>query len=347
MCYDYYGDNMCDISSIKGYSDIDSISKNTKYINILIDSDNRDIINYFLVNGKDYCYSDIINDKNGYMYTSYDIFKYGEDVITRIINGMPKDLNDIEMVRYLYISLGKLVGFDINLSSDKNEVISFNTISYLNNIWSSLYYKKITNLSLVKLFVYLCSRINVKCDIVSSSISGSFANRVYVGNSFLVVDLFRDLANIKGGFITEYFDKYNSNIDMDKRVLYIRDNYSDYYFDREFSNIKGDNLLKYILDVSFDILDVSSINSYELFCIYKKIFGKYFSGYDIGISNFYLNNEYKDHFIVFSYDNMYYSFNYTKGCFVNVDYNYLVNSIKCNKIGLYLNEGFGLKERMI
>ena len=94
--------------------------------------------------------------------------------------------------------------------NDKNEVISFMMVGYLNNIWSSLYYKKVTNLSIVKLFVYLCSKINIKCDIVSNSISGNLANKVYIGNSFLVVDLFKDLANIKGNFMTEYFDKYNS-----------------------------------------------------------------------------------------------------------------------------------------
>lgn len=338
--------NKVSISSIKGYDDINSIDKDTKYINIVIDKNNNDIVNYFLNNGREYTYSDIINDKNGFIYTSYDMFKAGEECIDNIIKKMPSNLSDLERVRYLYISLGKLVGYDINLVNDKNEVISFMMVGYLNNIWSSLYYKKVTNLSIVKLFVYLCSKINIKCDIVSNSISGNLVNKVYIGNSFLVVDLFKDLANIKGNFMTEYFDKYNSDKDMDKRVLYIIDNYSDYYLDKSFSNINKDgDFLWNVLNITLDILDINSINSYELLGIYKKIFSKYFSDCNIGISNFYLNNEYREHFMVFSYNNCYYSYNYARGCFIKVNYNYLVDNIKCNKIGLYMNENFNLRER--
>ena len=338
--------NKVSISSIREYSDINSIDKDTKYINIPIDKNNNDIVDYFLNNGREYTYSDIINDKNGFIYTSYDMFKVGEECISSIIKNMPNNLSDLEKVRYLYISLGKLVGYDINLVNDKNEVIPFMMVGYLNNIWSALYYKKVTNLSIVKLLVYLCSKINIKCDIVSNSISGNLVNKVYIGNSFLVVDLFKDLANIKGNFMTEHFDKYNSDKDMDKKVLYISDNYSDYYLDKSFNGISKDgDFLGNILNITFSILDINSINSYELLGIYKKIFSKYFSNDDIRISNFYLNNEYREHFIVFNYNDYYYSYNYARGCFIKVNYDYLVDNIKCNKIGLYMNESFNLRER--
>ena len=42
--------NKVSISSIKGYDDINSIDKDTKYINIVIDKNNNDIVNYFLNN---------------------------------------------------------------------------------------------------------------------------------------------------------------------------------------------------------------------------------------------------------------------------------------------------------
>ena len=54
--------NKVSISSIKEYNDINSIDKDTKYINIVIDKNNNDIVNYFLNNGREYTYSDIVND---------------------------------------------------------------------------------------------------------------------------------------------------------------------------------------------------------------------------------------------------------------------------------------------
>ena len=57
------------VLTIKSMSDIDILKeKNIKYINIDIKKVNSDIINYFIINGKDYLYSESINNKDGYIY---------------------------------------------------------------------------------------------------------------------------------------------------------------------------------------------------------------------------------------------------------------------------------------
>ena len=46
---------------------------------------------------------------------------------------MPNDLSQIAISKYLYISLAKRVFFDINISSDKNEICNLSLISNINN----------------------------------------------------------------------------------------------------------------------------------------------------------------------------------------------------------------------
>lgn len=55
------------------------------------------------------------------------------------------------------------------------------------------------------------------------------ANKIYINNTYIIVNLFEDIANIKAGFSTEHFDKYNNNIELDKKIKYINDNYTEYF----------------------------------------------------------------------------------------------------------------------
>lgn len=132
---------MSKILNIHDKEDIKKITSDTKYVNVSINNVNMDIINYFLENGANYSYSDSIDNKNGFIYVDYDMFKEGESILNSIIDNMPNNLSEIEKIRYLYISLGKMVGFDINVAPSKNEVISLNTITYLNSVWG-LYLKE-------------------------------------------------------------------------------------------------------------------------------------------------------------------------------------------------------------
>ena len=86
------------IVSVNTMNDISNINNNTKYINLSIDSFNSDVINYFLEYGKEYSYTDTINNKNGFIYATYSMFKNSEN----IINGIKT--NTIEYIK-LYVVL--------------------------------------------------------------------------------------------------------------------------------------------------------------------------------------------------------------------------------------------------
>lgn len=339
------------IVNIKSIKDVDKITSDTKYINISIDSVNNDVIDYFLLNGKDYSYSDTINDRNGFIYADYDMFKLGENIINDIIDNMPLNLNKLEIVRYIYISLGKILYSDINTMSDKNETISFSKISTINNIWGAMSKRVVNSAVTSKIFMYVCYRMGIKCELISSSIKGNIACKVYLDDSFLIVDLFNDLYNIQGGFCTKYFDKYNDNKDMDKKISYIKDEHIDYYIDKvlkDFDYTKEDTLYE-ILSLTSKVININNIGPYELFKIYRNIFDKYTPNYDIKINNLFVYSglEAKEHFIIFSYNDKYYSFNYNKKCFVNVDKNVLYDNIKNNRIGIYDDEDFDHIEKRV
>lgn len=329
---------------------INKIDNNTRYINIPIDKIDTDIVDFFLNDGDNYLYSEILNKKNGFIYVDYAMFKQGEKVLNDIIGSIPNGLSDIEKVRYIYIYLGRILSFDINTLASKNEILSLGTLTNLNSVWGALYKKRVTAISIVKIFLYLCSKLGIKCEIVNTSINGELANKVYINNTFILVNLYKDMPNIKAGFITEYFDKYNNDKEIDKRIFYISEEYTDYYLDRELKkiNYNSSNILFQILSITEKIIDVKSISSYELLIIYQKIFSKYCPNCDIKINNFYLRNAgEKEHFIVFSCNDKFYSYNYSRGHFVELKYNYLIENIKNKKVFLYQNENFNVTKEGI
>ena len=339
------------IVNIKNIKDIDNINDNTKYINIDIQKVNAEVIDYFLLNGSSYSYTDITSDRCGFIYASYDMFKLGESLVSDIISVMPNNLNNIEMARYIYISLGRFLCTDINAMEDKNEAISFSKISTINNIWGALSSRRVNDVVISKIFMYVCARVGIKCELISGSIRGDICNKLYLDDSFITVNLFDDMFNIHGGFITKYFDKYNDNKDIDKKIGYIKEEYMDYYIGEVLKekNYDSEDVLGSVLSITNNVINVGSIGSYELFKIYSYIFDNYLPSCEIEVNNLFLYNgfEVKEHFVVFSYNDKYYSYNYNKGCFTVIDASILKDNIKNNKIGVYDDENFDIKERSV
>ena len=56
------------IVNVKDMNDISKITENTKYINICIDDVKIEVIDYFLLHGQKFSYSDTINDRTGFIY---------------------------------------------------------------------------------------------------------------------------------------------------------------------------------------------------------------------------------------------------------------------------------------
>ena len=323
---------------ISDMSDLDKITKSTKYINLDITNLNYDVINYFLEQGTKYLYSDNINGIFGYTYASYDDFAKSEQIIDLIYANMPSNLTKLEMARYLYVNIGKYITFDINSDYEKNPLYNLNLISKVNNLWSSLALGCVNDKSASKIYYYLCKRLSLDIDIIKHG--DEFLNKLVINNQVLVVNIFKDIPYIKVGMYTRYFATYNDDSDLDKKVKYVRGYYKDYYIDKELKYIDytNDDCVKEVLVKTKKLLNIDFINPAELGVIYNEIFNKYCSNYKIKINNLFLNKQGKFHFIMISCGDNHYSYNYRKKTFINVNRNDIINNLKDDKIGLYLGE---------
>ena len=339
LYYNYYGEDMESniILNIDNMNSVDKINSDTKYINININNYDDEIIDYFINNGTDFLYSDTINNINGFIYTPYDIFVSGEKLIKKILDDRIKEFTKIELVRYLYTSLGRIV----------NTSIEDNYLSDINNIWTALNKKTINNSSVCKIFSYLLKRVGIENELINKDIKGGLAVKVKIDNKTLILDLYNDIYNIQGGFKTKYFDKYNDDKKMDKKIGYISDEYMNYYIDESLKDINGDNILEDILFRTGDMFDFNSIGTYELSKIYSDIFDKYARGYDIKISNLFVYDKKmgREHFLVFSYNDNMYSYNYNKKHFIKVNSDILLSNFNNNKIGFYSEEDYIFGEK--
>ena len=63
------------VVAVSTMKDIEKIKKDTKYINIDITNCPHDVIEYFMKKGKNYLYSETIDNNSGYIYVSYEDFK--------------------------------------------------------------------------------------------------------------------------------------------------------------------------------------------------------------------------------------------------------------------------------
>ena len=326
------------IQSIYNIKDIENIPKDIKYINIDITNPNYDIINYFINNGHDYLYSDIIDKINGYNYVKYEEFLKAENIIEIIYANMPSNLSKLEIARYLYISLGKCLSCSINTNIKKTEVYNMPLITNINNIWGSLSEGITNNISSNKLFYYLCKRLDINCEIITKE--ESYSVKLNINNKVLITNLYKDIPYIQSEMQTKYFSTYNDDLELDKKVNYIKDKYNDYYLDKELKDIdySKEDFVWNILLKTQKILKIDIINPTELSIIYKYIFDKYCSNYDIKINNLYLNSYNKLHFIMISYNNYHYSYNYKNKTFIKINDEDIISNIKIGKIGIYQEE---------
>ena len=261
--------------------------------------------------------------------------------ILEIINKTHINLSELEIARYLYITIGKNIGYDINILPDKNETFSLKNISIINNLWGSIYYGKGTNTSLTKLYHYLCRFMNIDSKIMTTSKLGYQKNLLTIQNRTMMVDITQDIPYIQANFKTKNFLGFDDNLDLDKKIGYIKDNYSETKIEKVLRNLdyNEDIIVSKILEQTSKIINIKNIRPIELGMIYENIFTRYCPNYDIQIHNLYMNTyPTKEHFIMISFKNMYYSFNYMKNKFVQIDEKEIIQSIEEKKVGIYLNE---------
>lgn len=317
-------------------------NKNIKYINLNIKKPNLEVIYYLIDHGQNYSYSEIFDNQNGYIYVSHDIFKSSQLFILDIINSIPINLTELETARYLYITIGKNLGYDINILPDKNEIFNLQNINIINNIWGSLLYTKGTNISFNKLYLYLCRFMNIECELISTNNQGYLKSVLTIDSTNITVDITQDIPLIQAGFKTQNFTGYNDNKEIDKKIFYIKDDYNDNIIEISLRHIDytNNNIFKLILLKTQEIIEAENLKPIELGLIYSSIFNKYCPNFNISINNLYIKSDLnkKEHFILINHDNKFYSYNYTKNSFVEIAIEEIKNNIEKNKIGIYLNE---------
>ena len=315
--------------------------KEVKYLNIDITNPDLEVIYYLIDHGHNYIYADLIDSARGYIYVPYDIFKQAMTFILDIINHVPATLNELEIARYLYITIGKNIGYDINILPDKNETFSLKSINIINNLWGSIYTTKGTNTSFCKLYLYLCRIMSIDCKLIATSQLGYQKNVLTINNTNIVVDLTQDIPYIQAGFKTNHFTGYNDNLELDKKISYIKNTYNELIIEENFKHLDytKNDIFQTILIKTGEIIKAERLKPIELGIIYDIIFSKYYPNHNISINNLYIQTQQnKEHFILITHENKHYSYNYTRNSFVEIPKEEINKNIENQKIGLYLNE---------
>ena len=265
---------MEDIKKLKNNNDI-------KYINLDIVNPDLEVIYYLLEHGQKYSYAERLEDNKGYIYVSYELFKQAELFILEVINRISMTLNELEVARYLYITIGKNIGYDINILPDKNETFDLKNISIINNIWGSIYYGKGTNASLSKLYLYLCSFVGINNKITQTSNLGYLKNTITIQNRNIVTDITQDIPFIQANFKTQFFIGSNDNLKLDKKIGYIKEDYSENKIEESLRNIDYSDklIIETILHKTENLLPIKNMKPIELGNIYEIIFTNYCPNY--------------------------------------------------------------------
>ena len=328
------------ILSIHCLDDLDKLTPNTKYINLDITNPDHDLIAYFIEHGDEYMYSDIIDGILGYTYVDYDNFVKAENIIGSIYANMPNDLDKLATAKYLYVSVAKHISANINANQNKNEIYNLSLISTINNLWGSLASSDATDISAAKIYYYLCRRLDIDANIMIDEDNKKALTKLFIDRKTLVTDIYEDIPYIWCNMQTRYFAAYNDDVVLDKRIKYIKNRYQDYYLDKVLKNIDytKEECIYMLLNKTSNLLNVNMIKPVELSIIYKYLFNKYCPNYNVKINNLYLNNQHKSHFIMISYNNNHYSYNYKQKSFVKIKDEDITNNLNLGKIGLYHDE---------
>ena len=326
------------IVSISNLDDLGKITKDTKYINLDITNCNSEVISYFIKNGRGYMYSDLIESIPGYNYVSYDDFVMAEKIINNILARINDNYTTLELAKYLYVSIAKYVSLDINIDKNKNDTYDLMLMGVTNNPWGSLSVGTVNNISATKIYYYLSRRVGLNTQIVTDD--NKYFNRLLIDNRVLITDIYNDIPYIKCHMKTRYFGNYNDDLKLDKKIKYISTNYMDYYIDGVLKDIdytKETSILE-VLNKVTKVIDIEALRPIEAGIIYKYIFNKYLPNYNIKINNLYLNDHHKLHFLMISYNDDYYSYNYKQKRFIKVNREDILDNITIGKIGLYRDE---------
>ena len=134
--------------------------------------------------------------------------------------------------------------------------------------------------------------MNIDCKLVSVSQIGYLKNMLTIDNNSILTDITQDIPYIQASFRTKFFNGYNDNIELDKKINYITDNYNEDIIDHSLKKLdySKEDIVKNILIRTQKILDINKIKPIELGIVYDIIFNKYCPNYNISINNLFISS---------------------------------------------------------
>lgn len=234
-----------------------------------------------------------------------DFEKYmaGEKIYKSIIDGMDKNLTELEKFKYIYNALGKMVSYDINTlkkNDDKESNDRANLVS--RNPFSSIFTRKGVCAGYAEMYAYMCRKARLSCEIEHGD--GHAYNLIGYKdekgeNVKSYCDLTWDSSRIKCGFECKYFARgfkeFSPDLvghrklkntkayeldreyveEIDKELGY---NYLDEKYDkivdkaRKIKNIQ--KRTKYVLDRLTDVKDTSEMSNHEVMSLANSILSR-------------------------------------------------------------------------
>lgn len=220
-------------------------------------------------------------------------------MIQRLKQNMPRGLNEIETIRYIYIFLGKEKAFDTQYfygnKKAKRKIVRLAHMTK-ENIEATENKKNITCISLSYLFQDILKSFGINCSIVEDEYYGDGHVMIIINlsdGSSIKTDLQQDLQNIQAGLCTEHFateyKSYRFNIisqdelkEIDKKIGYIKKDYRNQDVENLKSQMQGMNVhqaLEYILLNPVVYEGVEMQGQIERRKYYKAIFEKVLNPY--------------------------------------------------------------------
>ena len=136
--------------------------------------------------------------------------------------------------------------------------------------------------------------MNIDCKLITTSKLGYLKNVLTIDNTDIIVDITQDIPFIQAGFKTKNFTGYNDNLELDKKISYIKDDYAEKKIESSLRNLdyRQKDLFKTILLKTQEIIGAGNLKPIELGTIYDLIFSKYCPNYNITINNLYIHDAY-------------------------------------------------------
>ncbi len=191
--------------------------------------------------------------------------KYNQ-LVNLLKQNMPKNLNNIEIAKYIYIELCKNKSFSIEYNyanEDNKSKIYESTKNEKLNLDDMVAKDEHICLSLAYLYMSLLKEWNINSEINdydTNMINQHIYNLLKIDGKEIYTDITEDLYNIKGGFKTEYFGYNNKwaksdkveNKKIDQKIGYIKNenDYTDYILEEikeKTANNNLENSLDYII----------------------------------------------------------------------------------------------------